>query len=98
MFGQNTQAIDPIEANRARTHEALTSTPSVREHYHVIHEEVIKAIDPSVVVSLSAPDLEARIAEMVSDIVVSKQLPLGHKDVAHSVSLQSSACKVQTTY
>ncbi len=30
-------------------------------------------------------DLEAKIAEMVSDIVISKQLPLGHKDVAHSV-------------
>ncbi|CAH7108031.1 Type II/IV secretion system ATP hydrolase TadA/VirB11/CpaF, TadA subfamily [Vibrio chagasii] len=85
MFGQKANTVDPIEVNQARLHETLTSAPSLRDHYHVIHEEIIKAIDPSAVVSLSASDLEARISEMVSEIVVSKQLPLGHQDVTHSV-------------
>ena len=86
MFGQNPQVIEQDVNGDARINQSsVTSTPSIREHYHVIHEEVIKAIDPSVVVSLSASALEARIAELVSEIVISKQLPLGHGDVTHSV-------------
>ena len=38
MFGQKANTVDPIEVNQARLHETLTSSPSLRDHYHVIHE------------------------------------------------------------
>ncbi|GEM75717.1 CpaF family protein [Vibrio sagamiensis] len=85
MFGQKVQAFDPKEASKTRLEETFTPAASIREHYNVIHEEVIKAIDPSVIITLSASELETRISEMVSDIAISKQLPLGQKDVSYSV-------------
>lgn len=81
MFGSNRK----IETSRI-THQSLIkqaedANPSMIEYYYLIHTEVLQAIEPSVVVTLSAKELESRISGLVTDIVSSKQLPLGHREV-----------------
>ncbi|MDN3612282.1 CpaF family protein [Vibrio ostreicida] len=66
-----------------------SSTPATadphRDHYHLIHAEIINELEASVVVTLSAQELETRIQQLVTDIVASKQLPIGHQDVSTMV-------------
>ncbi|MGF1753186.1 CpaF family protein [Vibrio makurazakiensis] len=81
MFGNNRTLQEPSNSNQNVLRKADTTNPSIREYYYAIHAEVIRAIEPSVVVSLSSKELESRIASVVSEIVNAKQLPLGHREV-----------------
>lgn len=58
------------------------ATDPAREHYQSIHAQVVNAIEASVVVKLSAKELEGRIHMLVNEIVATDQLPLGHRDVS----------------
>ncbi|MFM2587860.1 CpaF family protein [Vibrio sp. TBV020] len=67
-----------LSTTRAQT----ASADPVREHYQSIHAQVVDSIEASVVVKLSAHELEGRIHNLVTDIVSTGQLPLGHREVA----------------
>ncbi|MBU2896685.1 CpaF family protein [Vibrio hepatarius] len=57
----------------------------IREHYQLIHSQVVNALEASVVVKLNPHELESRILALVTDVVATRQLPLGHREVAKVV-------------
>nr|WP_284193065.1 CpaF family protein [Vibrio zhanjiangensis] len=57
----------------------------IREHYQLIHSKVVNAIEASTVVKLTSSELESRILSLVTDVVATYQLPLGHREVAKVV-------------
>ncbi|RSD32437.1 CpaF family protein [Vibrio pectenicida] len=57
----------------------------IREHYQLIHSQVVNALEASAVVKLSPHELESRILALVTDVVATHQLPLGHREVAKVV-------------
>ncbi|ANW26848.1 pilus assembly protein CpaF [Vibrio coralliilyticus] len=80
MF-KSTRAKEPLAINHAHSAVAAQSDP-IREHYHLIHSQVVNAIEASVVIKLSPQELEARILLLVTDVVAAHQLPLGNREVA----------------
>ncbi|WP_114784093.1 CpaF family protein [Vibrio tetraodonis] len=57
----------------------------IRDHYQLIHSKVVNTIEASAVVKLSSNELEARILALVTDVVATHQLPLGHREVTKVV-------------
>ncbi|WP_019274257.1 CpaF family protein [Vibrio coralliilyticus] len=80
MF-KSTRAKEPLAINHSHSAVAAQSDP-IREHYHLIHSQVVNAIEASVVIKLSPQELEARILLLVTDVVATHQLPLGNREVA----------------
>ncbi|GLT19110.1 fimbriae assembly protein [Vibrio zhanjiangensis] len=76
----------------SRAKEAMNNTQPltshldpIREHYQLIHSKVVNAIEASTVVKLTSSELESRILSLVTDVVATYQLPLGHREVAKVV-------------
>ncbi|WCE28704.1 CpaF family protein [Vibrio sp. SCSIO 43137] len=87
MFGSSKlkETIPESQAHSAGLQSRSGESDPAREHYHHIHSHVVNAIEASVVVKLSAQELESRIAQLVNNIVSNSQLPLGNRDVANVV-------------
>jgi len=79
MFGHS-RVKAPIHGLNAGVQDK--ETDPVRDHYHNIYAQVVNAVEASVVVKLSAKELEGRIHLLVTEIVATGQLPLGNRDVS----------------